>query len=85
MMIFETDSFTPSIYKTVKYNFIVFLLFVTCNVHSNVRMATGYVDSIFKAQCRVLMTSLKLTTTSFLIHRRTFIYEIILLLSINLD
>ena len=39
--------------------------FVTCNVHSNVKMATGYVDSIFKAQCRILMTSLKLTTTSF--------------------
>ena len=37
------------------------LIFVTYNVHSNVRMATGRVDSIFKAQCAILMTSLKLS------------------------
>ena len=48
-------------------------------------MATGYVDSIFKAQCGVLMTSLKLTTTSFRIHWRFIISENILFLSINLD
>ena len=65
MIIFESDAFKPSIFKTAKKNFIVFLLFVTCNVHSNDRMATGYVDFIFKAQSGVLMTSLKLTTTSF--------------------
>ena len=62
-----------------------FLLFATCNVHSNVRMSTGYVDSIFKAQYGILMTSLKLTTTSFLIHCRIFVSENILFLSINLD
>ena len=65
MIIFEFKSFKPSIFKTAKYNFILCLLFVTCNVHSNVRMATGYVDSIFKAQCGDIMTSLELTTTSF--------------------
>ena len=65
MIIFESDTFKPSIFKTAKENFIVFLLFVTCNVHSNVKMTTNYVDSIFKVQCGVLMTSLKLTTTSF--------------------
>ena len=41
------------------------LVFVTYNVNSNVGMATGCVDLIFKAQCAILMTSLKLTTTSF--------------------
>ena len=65
MIMFESDSFKPSIFKAAKQNFIVFLLFVTCNAHSNVRMPTGYDDSIFKVQCGVLMTSLKLTTTSF--------------------
>ena len=35
------------------------------NVHSNVRMATGCVDSIFKTQCTIFITSMKLTTTSF--------------------
>ena len=30
MIIFESDSFKPSIYKTAKYNFSVFLIFVTC-------------------------------------------------------
>ena len=40
-------------------------LVVACNVHLNARMWTGYVDSIFKTQCRILMTSLKLTTMSF--------------------
>ena len=65
MIIFESDPFKPSIFKTSKENFIVYLLFVTCNVHSNVKMATDYVDSIFKAQCGVLMSSLKLLTTSF--------------------
>ena len=64
MIIFESDTFKPSIFKTTKENFIVFLLFITCTVHSNVKMATDYIDSIFKAQCSVLMTSLKLTTTS---------------------
>ena len=29
-------------------------------------MATGCVDSIFKAQCAIIMMSLKLTTTPFL-------------------
>ena len=65
MIIFESESFKPSIFKTTKENCIVFLLFVTCNVHSNIRMATDYVDSIFKAQCGILMTSLKSTTMSF--------------------
>ena len=35
------------------------------NVHSNVRMVTGCADSIFRAQCTILMTSLKLITTHF--------------------
>ena len=60
------------------------LLFITCNVHSYVRMVTGYVDSIFKAQCGILMT-LKLALTSFWIHCRIFISKNILFLSINLD
>ena len=38
-------------------------------------MAKGRVKSIFIAQCAILMTSLKLTTTSFLIHCRIFISE----------
>ena len=38
-------------------------------------MAIGRVKSIFIAQCAILMTSLKLTTTSFLIHCRIFISE----------
>ena len=65
MIIFESESFKPSIFKTTKLNCIFFLLFITCNVHSNVRMVTGYVDSIFKARCGILMTPLKLTTTPF--------------------
>ena len=48
-------------------------------------MATGCVDSIFKAQYAFLMTSLKLTTTSFLVHFRIYISENILFLSIDLD
>ena len=85
MMIFESDPFKPSIFKTAQENFIVFLLFGTCYAHSNVKMATDYVDSISKAQCGVLMTSLKLTTTSFRIHCRIFISKNILFVSINLD
>ena len=65
MIIYESESFKPSIFKTTKLNPNIFLLFVTCNVHSNVKMATGNVESLFKAQCGILMTSLKLTTTSF--------------------
>ena len=48
-------------------------------------METGYFDSIFKAQCGILMTPLKLTTTSFLIHCRILISENIQFLSINVD
>ena len=48
-------------------------------------MATGCVDLVFKAQCAILMTSLKLTTTSFWVHCRIYISENILLLSIDLD
>ena len=55
--------------------YFVVLLFVTNNVNSNVRMAKGRVKSIFIAQCAILMTSLKLTTTSFLKHCRIFISE----------
>ena len=44
MLIFGSESFKPSIFKTTEQNCVVFLLFVTCNVHSNVRMAKGYVD-----------------------------------------
>ena len=49
-------------------------------VHSNVRMATGCVNSVYryKAQCAILMTSLKLTTASFFIHCRISIFENIL-------
>ena len=36
-------------------------------------MAKRCADSIFGAQCTILMTSLKLTTTSFSIHCRIFI------------
>ena len=32
MIIFEFDSLKPSIFKAAKQNFIVILLFVTCNV-----------------------------------------------------
>ena len=85
MIIFEFDSFKPSIFKTAKLNFIVLFLFVTCNVDSNFRMATCYIDSIFKAKCGVLMTSLKLTTMSIKIHCRIFISDNILFLYINLD
>ena len=46
--------------KTALY----FFLFVTYNVYSNVRMATGCVDSMFNAQCAILMTSLKVTISS---------------------
>ena len=46
---------------------------------------TGCFDSIFKAQCWIHMTSLKLTTTSFWIHCGIFISENILFLSTNLD
>ena len=38
-------------------------------------MATGCVKSIFIAQCAILMTSLKLTTRSFLLHCRIFIFD----------
>ena len=44
VIIFEYESLKPSILKTTKQKCIVFLLFVTYNVHSNVRMATGCVD-----------------------------------------
>ena len=37
----------------------------SCLCNWGLRMATGCVDSIFKAQYAFLMTSLKLTTTSF--------------------
>ena len=85
MIIFESESFKPSILKLQSKIALSFLLFVTYNVHSNDRMATGYVDSIFKAQCGILMTSLKLTTTSFRIHCRILISENILFLSIVFD
>ena len=62
---FESESFKPRIFKTTKLNCQEFLLFVTYNVKLNVRMATGRTDSIFKAQCAFLMTSLKFATTSF--------------------
>ena len=45
---------------------VVFGSSLPYNVHSNVRMATDCVDSIFKAHCAILWTTLKLTTTSFL-------------------
>ena len=48
-------------------------------------MATCCVDSIFKAQWAILMTSLKLTTTSFWVHCRIYISEKFLFLSIDLD
>ena len=48
-------------------------------------MASGCVDSIFKAQCAVLMTSLKVATTLFWIHCKIFFSETILFMSINLD
>ena len=35
IMIFESESFKPGIFKTTNKNCIVFLLFVTYNVHSN--------------------------------------------------
>ena len=47
----------------------------------DVRKATGCVDSIFKAQCEILMTSLKFTT-SCCIHCRIFISKSMLFLSI---
>ena len=47
-------------------------------------MATGSVDSIFQAQCAILMTSMKITTPSFCIHGRIFISKEILFLSITL-
>ena len=65
IIIFESVSFKPHIFITTTYNCIEFLLFVTYNVHFNVRMATCCVDSIFIAHCAFLMTSLKWTTTSF--------------------
>ena len=48
-------------------------------------METCCFDSILKAQCQILMTALKLTTTSFLIHCEIFISENILFVSINFD
>ena len=63
---------------------LYFYFFVSYNVHLNIRMATVCVDSIFKAQFAILMTSLKLTTTtSFCIHCRIFISKNILFLSIK--
>ena len=85
MIIFESKSFKPSIFKATEYNGIVSLLFVTCNVQSNVRMVAGYVDSICTAKSGILMTSLKLTTTTFGIHCRILISENIQFLSINFD
>ena len=65
MILFESEFFSsPAFLKLQNKTHFLFTL-VTCNVHSNVRMATGYVDSITKAQCGIFMTSLKLTTTSF--------------------
>ena len=45
---FEYESLKPRIFKTTKLNCQVFLLFVTYNIISNVRMATGRADSILK-------------------------------------
>ena len=53
-------SLKPQNKTALNFNFSV-----TYNVHSNVRMATGCVDSIFNTQWSFLMTSLKLITTSF--------------------
>ena len=44
MIIFESESFKPGIFKTTKLNCIVFLLFISYNVHSNVKQ--GQVVSI---------------------------------------
>ena len=46
IIIFESESFKPGIIQTTKENCIVFLLFVTYNVHPNVRKATKCVDLI---------------------------------------
>ena len=48
-------------------------------------MATGYVNSIFKAQCGIPMTSLKLTSTSFEYIAEFSFPRIFYFLSINLD
>ena len=56
---------SPASLKQQSKTALLFLVFVTYNVNSYVRMATCCVDSIFKAQWAILMTSLKLTTTSF--------------------
>ena len=65
MIIFESVSFRPGIFKTTNEIRIVVLLFVTYNVHSNVRMAACCVDTMFKAQRAILIMSLKLISTSF--------------------
>ena len=65
IMFLNLNLSSPAFLKLQNKTPFSFLFFVTCNVHSNVRIATGYVDSIFKAQCGIIMTSLKLTTTSF--------------------
>ena len=54
---FESRSFKHGIFEPTKSNCIVFLLFVTYNVHSNVRMATDCVDSLFKTECAILINS----------------------------
>ena len=56
---------SPAALKLQSKTAMYFLLFVTYNVNSNVRMATGCFDSRFKTQCAFLMTSLKLKITSF--------------------
>ena len=54
--------------------FILFWLLI-------VKMATGWTNSIFRAQCTLIMTSMKFTTTSFRTHCRIIILESILFLS----
>ena len=69
---------SPASLKPQKKLHCIFTFCYIYNVHSNVRMATCCVDSLYKAQFAILMTSLKLTTASFWIHCRIFISENIL-------